>query len=107
MEYINLTFENYEKIINNKDSIYLIDFHSNICEPCKMMVRTLEKVQEYFNDKLIYCKVDTDEEPKLSQFFESYCTPSIVIYKNNKILKYIPGLKSSKELIDIITTFLN
>lgn len=107
MDFINLTTENFKIKTSKKDKLYLIEFYSDICDPCKAIKTSLEKVSAFFEDKIEYCKVDTDVQPKLSQFFEAYCTPSIILYMNEKILKYIPGYKQSKELIEIIKNYLD
>lgn len=102
MEFKNLIFNDLDKGISDYNKIYLIKFYSDNCDACKMVDKSIQKVYENFKNEIDFYKVDTDNEPKISQFFEVYCTPTIIIYKNKEILKSITGYKQSDELLNII-----
>jgi putative thioredoxin len=62
----------------------LVDFWAPWCGPCRTLMPTLERVVESHNGALKLAKVNTDEEPALSQMFGIRSLPTVVLFKDGK-----------------------
>ena len=56
----------------------IIDFYADWCKPCKMIAPTLEKLQEKYKGKIRVYKINTDENPGLSQYFQIQGIPALL-----------------------------
>ena len=67
------------------EGIVLVDFSANWCGPCKMLSPILEDFDSK-NDDLKVIKVDVDEQPDLAGMFNVMSIPTLVLFKNGKMV---------------------
>ncbi|HBS85848.1 MAG TPA: thioredoxin [Bacteroidales bacterium] len=70
--------ENPDKWVFEGDMPTIIDFYADWCKPCKMIAPTLEKLQEKYKGKIRVYKINTDENPGLSQYFQIQGIPALL-----------------------------
>ena len=69
---------------NNKEWKYegdvpaVIDFYADWCQPCKMLAPTIEKLSKDYDGKVVFYKVNTENEPELSGAFGIQSIPSLL-----------------------------
>lgn len=56
----------------------IIDFYADWCKPCKMIAPTLEELQKEYAGKIRIYKVNTDENPELSNVFQIRGIPALL-----------------------------
>lgn len=72
------------------DGLVVVDFFATWCGPCKMIAPILEKFsKEYTLAKFI--KVDVDELGEVSQEYEISSMPTILFFKNGKVVEKVIG----------------
>ena len=88
--------KDFDNLISS--GIHLVDFYADWCGPCKVMSQILESIK----DEVDIIKIDTDLNPKLVFKYRIMSIPTIIIFKDGKILKEIVGLIAEDELKEVI-----
>jgi thioredoxin 1 len=86
--------ESFNEIIN-QDKI-LVDFYAEWCGPCKMLTPVLERLGDSFE----IVKVDVDKHFDLAKEYGIMSVPTLIIFKNGKIVKQMIGFMGYDELKD-------
>ena len=56
------SMEEYNKIVQNLKTPYIVDFYADWCQPCKMLTPIITKREEESKGKWTLIKVDVDED---------------------------------------------
>ena len=78
----NLTYNNLNEVWDGQknliDKYIFIDFYADWCEPCKVLEQILEELMPEYKDRIIFYKVNIEEESQLSEIFEVKHIPHFV-----------------------------
>lgn len=99
---VNVTNENFEKEVVKSDKPTIVDFWASWCGPCQMLAPILSEIAEQYKDKVKVCKVNVDEEQELARRFNIASIPTLIIFKDEAIVKSTVGFRSKEELESII-----
>ena len=102
---VEITDSNFEKIINS-DKPVLVDFWAEWCGPCKMIGPLVEELANEFEGKAIIGKVDVDINPEVSAKFGIRSIPTLLVFKDGKIVDKQVGAVPKSVLSDKIQTQL-
>ena len=97
---------NYE--INSKAFKYegnkpaIIDFHAVWCGPCKRLSPIMEELAEKYKGRVIFYKIDIDQEKQMAQEFGIQSVPSILFIPVKGQPQMSAGLMSKEALTKII-----
>ena len=80
----------------------LVDFWAEWCGPCRMVAPILDKLSKEFAGQIRVAKVDTDANPGLSQAFQIMSIPTIMIFKEGKLVFSQPGAFPEPAFRDLI-----
>ena len=94
----------FNEIINS-DKPVLVDFFAEWCGPCKMMVPILKDVKKDIGDAVTIIKVDVDKSPQAAQEYQVQGVPTLLLFKNGKLLWRQSGVVPKAGLIGIIKKF--
>ena len=92
--------------IINSDKPVLVDFYADWCGPCKMMPPILKEVKSSLGDQVKIIKIDSDKEVQLSQKYQIRSIPTLMIFKNGKVLWKEAGVKQASELQIILKQYI-
>ncbi|WP_439098354.1 thioredoxin, partial [Aliarcobacter cryaerophilus] len=73
----------YETI---KKGVVLVDFWAPWCGPCRMLAPAIDQLAQEFEGKAKICKVNTEDEPDLTAKYEIRSIPTILYFKDGKIV---------------------
>jgi len=88
-----LTDENFEQEIQNADKPVVVDFWAEWCGPCFVLTPILEKLDEEYNDKFIFAKVNLDTAPLTAQKYRIERIPTVVLFNRGKPISGFVGVR--------------
>ncbi len=98
---IILTNANFEK--ETKAGVMLVDFWAAWCGPCRMLSPIVDQLSEEMKG-LKFGSVNVDEQPELSEKFEVSSIPTLLLFKNGKMIANRVGAASKESLREWINS---
>ena len=89
--------EKFGDVIKSSQPV-LVDFHATWCGPCKMMAPELQKFAQKNTGKLRVIKIDIDRNPATAQQFQIQGVPTLMLFKEGKVLWRQSGAMSSSQI---------
>lgn len=97
--------ETFNDVISTNQPV-LVDFFATWCGPCKMMHPILEQLKTALGDKLRIIKIDIDKNQAVANQFQIQSVPTMILFKDKKILWRQSGAMPLNALQDVISPFL-
>ena len=101
---------NYQKNPTNfvfeGDKPCIIDFYADWCRPCKMVAPIMDELAQQYKGKVVFYKINTDQERELSQTFNIRSIPALLYVPKNGKPQMTVGLSSKESYIQQIETLL-
>jgi thioredoxin 1 len=96
--YEELNINNFEDKIKDKNVI--VDFYAPWCPPCKILANNFEDFDITKPDNVQIYKVNIDDELNLAKKYGVTKLPTLIYFKNGKVVKDYVGVLSSEELLE-------
>ena len=84
------------------ESLELLQFYAEWCQPCKMMMPVIASIQQKQYDWLTIKQIDVDAEFIIANQFNIRSIPTFVAIKNNKEVWRKAGMINENELLEIL-----
>lgn len=96
----NLTAENIQADLlePSKDTLFIIDFWADWCEPCKQLMPVLDKIASENVGKVVLAKVNCDEQQQLAVQFGIKSLPTVMLFKDGQPIDGFAGVQSESEI---------
>ena len=83
---LTITTNSFENDVLRADKPVLVDFWAQWCPYCRRIAPAFDKVGEQYADTLIAGKINYDEEPQLIQRFGIDTIPTLLLFKDGRLL---------------------
>lgn len=90
-----------EQVLNEDGKVKIVDFFATWCNPCRMLAPVLEELDKKYDELEIY-KIDVDENSALADELDISSVPTLLIYKDGKIVKQVMGFQPIASLESIV-----
>ena len=86
-----------EKVLEAKKPV-LCDFWAEWCGPCKQISPILSELAEDYKEKILIAKVNIDENPEVPSNYGVMSIPTLILFKNGKLVSTQIGLLEKNSL---------
>jgi len=104
---ITLTEQNFNNEVLKPDIPVVVDFWAPWCGPCRTLSPVIDELAEQYEGKIIFGKLNVDENEKLSRQYGINAIPHLIIFNKGKVEERIIGLHSKAEIEEKLIPLLN
>ncbi len=94
----------FKDLINSRKPV-IVDFAAEWCQPCKMQKPILQRLAKEEAGKMRIITVDIDKNKSVAAKYQIMSVPTIVIFKEGKILHKQAGVHQLATLKELVNKF--
>ncbi len=95
---VEFTQSNFKAEVEQSNLPVLVDFWATWCAPCLKLMPVIEELAQKYNGKMKFGKVNVENSPQIAQKFGIRSIPTLLIFKNGKIMAQITGAQPKKNI---------
>lgn len=97
-----ITKDNFEEEVLQASKTVVVDFWAPWCGPCRMFAPVLSEFAAEYTESFTVGKVNVEEEIELALRYGVKSIPTIIVFKNGKIIASETGFLSKEELLELV-----
>ncbi len=101
------TDNSFKKDVIESSKVTLVDFWAPWCGPCRQLSPIVDEVAEKMTEKLEVFKCNIDENPETPSQFMVRGIPTLILFKNGKVVDTKVGSISKPALVEWINSNLD
>lgn len=95
-----VTDETFQRDVLNARGLVLLDCWAPWCGPCRMVGPIMEQLAAESNGRYRIAKLNVDENPRTAAQFQIQSIPTMLIFKDGKLLDRIIGAQPKQAIAD-------
>ena len=103
---LKFTDETFQSEVIESSLPVLVDFWATWCGPCRMVAPIVEELAQEYEGRLKVGKVDVDSEQKIAGDLGIRSIPTLVIFKDGKVVDQVIGAVSKSHLVEKVEAVL-
>ncbi|MBI5409891.1 MAG: thioredoxin [Nitrospirae bacterium] len=88
----------FNQTVLQSTNLVMVDFWATWCGPCKIIAPVVEELAKEYAGRVIFAKVNTDENPDLASRYNIRGIPTLIFFKNGKMLDQVVGAVPKAQL---------
>jgi thioredoxin 1 len=102
---VDLTDENLNDVVG-KHPLVVVDCWAQWCGPCHMIAPVIDELAGDYAGKIVFGKVNVDENRGVAEQYGVMSIPTLLVFKNGKLVDQIVGALPRQSLEPKITKHL-
>lgn len=98
---VRLTEANFDSLSKSERPMF-VDFWAVWCGPCRVMDPVVEKLAARYSGKMLFGKVNVDEEMNISSRYQVFSIPTFMVFKNGQPLDQVIGAVGEASLEKLV-----
>ena len=103
---VKITPSNFKSEVLKSKTPVMVDIGATWCVPCHELAPTVEKMSSVYSGQLKVAEMDADQNSDLVGQLGVESFPTLLFFKNGKVVKTLIGSQTEKELRQEINHFL-
>ncbi len=97
-EPLHVRDDNFEQVVMQSSIPVLVDFWAPWCGPCRMVAPVVEELAKDYAGRVLFVKVNTDENQDWAGRLHVRNIPSLIFFKNGTEVDRVVGALPKKSL---------
>ncbi len=106
MGIVHLTDNQFEREVLQSRQPVVVDFWAPWCAPCQIVAPILEELSKEYDSQVKICKVNVDENQRMAAKYQIFSIPSLLFFKDGKIVSQIAGARPAADIKKVIDSLL-
>jgi thioredoxin 1 len=102
----SVTNDTFDSVVLQSQNLVMVDFWATWCGPCKIVAPVVEELAKEYAGKALFAKVNTDENPDLASRYNIRGIPTLMFFKEGKVLDQVVGAVPKAQLKTKLDSFL-
>lgn len=103
---IVVTDANFQETVN-KYPVVVVDFWAIWCGPCKMMEPVIEELAQTYRGRVVFGKLNVDENPATARKFNIMAIPTVLIFQKGSLVEQMAGAMPASVLQPTIDKYVS
>ncbi len=102
---VHISDSDFESVIA-KNTLVVVDFWAQWCGPCHTIAPVLEQLAQEYDGKVLFAKLNVDENPITTQNFSIMSIPSLMVFKDGKPVEQLVGAYPKTNIVAAFSPYL-
>ena len=98
--------DNFDAEVLKSDTPALVDFWASWCGPCRAIAPVVEELSEEYAGRVKVAKLNVDESPKTPGTYGIRAIPTLIMFKEGKVVDQITGAVSKSHIEQALNKML-
>lgn len=88
---VEVTDQDFGDVVESAQGLAMVDFWAVWCGPCRIVTPIVEDLARRYAGRMKVAKLDVDANPRTAQRFNIRSIPSILFFKDGKVVDTVIG----------------